>query len=391
MFTNFTEGFLGSSRWQEAVGCCCGCEGEELPWEVLSTRFLKSPRDSIALRPPRICAGGVRAVPCLWLLMPALIPLSHRSFRSYTMVKRWQVERMALCFLSSSHKQTGEKLELSLSFPRGSVNNYHCTDRREETLDEIFEGSWSELFTHFPLLPAMSALSRATLLGFSLPMLEPLPLQSSSCGSVAFLLCSLSLGSRDGSPTRLSHAPFPLQQHCWEGKALPVLEVAVTSRSWQSTGCAGAAERAPPAELFPGLQGFPASGGIFCCGAALQGERALPWGLRHLGLVGVPAHSRGIGIAIFKVLPNALLRCSKGMGNSREKAASSSELETQAPSLPQCRSFLPLTWRAPSARTAPLCFGAFAARAKQELQRVQQNFNSPTTHKASGNMCFPSG
>lgn len=112
------------------------------------------------------------------------------------MVKRWQVERMALCFLSSSHKQTGEKLHLlSLSFPRGSVNNYHSADRREKTLEEVFEGSWSKLFTHFPLLPALSALSsHGTQVGFSLvPGASP-ALQSSSFGSVAFLLCSLSLG-----------------------------------------------------------------------------------------------------------------------------------------------------------------------------------------------------
>lgn len=128
--------------------------------------------------------------------MPALIPLSHSRFRNSTMVKRWQVERMALCFLSSSHKQTGEKLDLlSLSFPRGSVNNYHSTDRREKTLEEVFEGSWSKLFTHFPLLPALSALSsHGTQVGFSLvPGASP-TLQSSSFGSVAFLLCSLSLG-----------------------------------------------------------------------------------------------------------------------------------------------------------------------------------------------------
>lgn len=81
MFTNFTEGFLGSSRWQEAVGCCCGCEGEELPREVLSTRFEKPPRDPIAQRPPaaRTCAGGVRAVLCLWLSMQLLDARTHSS------------------------------------------------------------------------------------------------------------------------------------------------------------------------------------------------------------------------------------------------------------------------------------------------------------------------
>lgn len=162
------------------------------------------------------------------LLDAALVPLSHSRFRSYTTVKRWQVERRALCVLSSSHKQTGEKLDLlSLSFPRGSVNNYYCTDRKEKTLDEVFEGSWSKLFTQFPLLPALSALSsHDTWVRFSLVVPGASPtLQSSSFGSVAFLLCSLSLGTGVGSPSRLWHDPFPFQQHCGVGKAFPVLEV----------------------------------------------------------------------------------------------------------------------------------------------------------------------
>lgn len=140
------------------------------------------------------------------LLDAALVPLSHSRFRSCTTVKRWQVKRRALCFLSSSYKQTGEKLDfLSLSFPRGSINNYYCTDRREKTLDEVFEGSWSKLFTHSPLLPALCVLSsHDTWVGFFLVVPGASPtLQSSSFGSVAFLLCSLSVGygGRKSQPT----------------------------------------------------------------------------------------------------------------------------------------------------------------------------------------------
>lgn len=138
-------------------------------------------------------------------------------------------------------------------------------------------------------------------------------------------------------------------------------------RGPRSPGTAGRA--------LPRAAGIPSLGGIFHCREALQGERALPWGLQHPGLVGVAAHSRGIGIVIF----NAMFRRKGEFGG---KAASSSELETQALSLPQCRSFLPLTWRAPGARTAPPCFGAFAACAKQELQRVQHNFQQP--HHSQG-------
>lgn len=142
------------------------------------------------------------------------------------MVQQWQVEWMALCFLSSSHKQTGEKLHLSLSFPRGSVSSYHCTDRREKTLDEVFEGSWSKLFTHFPLLPALSALSSdGTRVGLFLAVPGASPtLQSSSFGSVAFQLYSSVTGI--GNPSRFSRDPFPFQQHCGVGRAFPVLEVA---------------------------------------------------------------------------------------------------------------------------------------------------------------------
>lgn len=193
------------------------------------------------------------------------------------MVKRWQVERMALCFLSSSHKQTGENLELSPSFPRGSVNNYHCRDRREKTLDEVFEGSWLKLFTHFPVLPAMSALSsRATRLGFS--FLEPLP-HSRALPAVPWPFCSARCPWAPGlgSPSRLSHAPFPLQQPCGVGKAFPVLEGAGdVPELAEHRLCGGRGAPAPPAELFPGLQGFPASEGFSTAERLCRGSEPFP-------------------------------------------------------------------------------------------------------------------
>lgn len=218
------------------------------------------------------CALPVAGACSCW--MPTLIPLSHSRFRSYTMVQRWQVERMALYFLSSSHKQTGEKLHLlSPSFPRGSVSNYHCTDRSEKTLDEVFEGSWSKVFTHFPLLPALSVLSsHGTWVGFSLVVPGASPtFQSFSFGSVAFLLYSLSLGYRDWKSQPIF--TFPFQQHCGVGKAFPVPEVPGDVPEVAESGCAWprSADRA-----LPGLGGFPGPMGILYCREALQGEQARP-------------------------------------------------------------------------------------------------------------------
>lgn len=132
--------------------------------------------------------------------MPTFIPLSHSRFRSYTMVQRWQVERMALCFLSPSHKQTGEKLDfLSLSFPvaLSAVTIAQIVGRKHWMRYSRGAGQ-SCSHTSFCCQLCLRSPPMAHGWAFPSPCLEPPPRsRSSSFGSVAFQLYSLSLGYRD--------------------------------------------------------------------------------------------------------------------------------------------------------------------------------------------------
>lgn len=120
---------------------------------------------------------GLEAFPCLMLALNSSESQPVEKLH-HGMLKRWQAERMSLCFLPSSRNQTGggKKLVLfSLSFSSGSVNNNHSTGRRKRVLDEVFKGSWSNLLTTCSFLLPTSHCSQSgcfsrgmTEVGFSL-------------------------------------------------------------------------------------------------------------------------------------------------------------------------------------------------------------------------------
>lgn len=158
------------------------------------------------------------------------------------MVKRWQVERMALCFLSSSHKQTGENLELSPSFPRGSVNNYHCRDRREKTLDEVFEGA-GQNYSHTSLCCQLCLRSPPVPHGWAFPSwsLSHTPELFLRFRGLSALLAVLGLQGLE-VPADFPMPRLPSSSPAGWEKPSRCSRVPVTCRSWRSTGCAGAAE-----------------------------------------------------------------------------------------------------------------------------------------------------
>lgn len=136
------------------------------------------------------------------------------------------------------------------------------------TLDEEFEGSWSKLFTHFPPLPALSVLSCVTRAGFSLVVPGASPtLQSSSFGSMAFLLCSLSLGYRAWE------APADFHVSCFPSNSTARWEKPSWCSRFPVTPSAGRAQavRGPRSagRALPGLGGIPGLGGD----SLLQRER----------------------------------------------------------------------------------------------------------------------
>jgi len=117
----------------------------------------------------------------------------------------------------------------SLSFSSGSVNNYHSTDRRKKVLDEVCEGSWSNLVTKcsFPLPTHCRRLAALSWLGWLFsPVARQGGLFSSMCWC-SFLRAHFPclLASRRASPT-LQRSPelfFQPGALCGVSSVLPIL------------------------------------------------------------------------------------------------------------------------------------------------------------------------